>query len=121
MNRLSDDEMVEQLDELARRARRVKGPADDVAKNVAGMDKSARETLKLEFDSIDRLAGEVADKLKKGEAASVQVSHLLAVTVSAQGKLTTLDLPQSAKNDWWLVDRAAAVVAHSFNESWVSK
>jgi len=120
-NRLSDKELIERLDEMGRLAKRVKGPVDDLAKKTAGMDKSARETMKLEFDSIDRLAGEVADRLRKGEPASVQVSQLLAVTGSAQGKLAALDLPQTAKHDWSLVDHAAAEVAHAFGELWTSR
>lgn len=120
-NRLSDKDLVAQLEDMGDKAKRVKGPADDAAKKAAGMDKAARETLKLEFDSIARMAGEVASKVRAGEAAGVQVSQLLAVTNSAQGKLGALGLSQAAKNDWSVVDRAAAAVAVAFGEEWTSK
>ena len=121
VNRLSDKELAGQLDEMAAKAKKVKGAADDAAKKAAGMDKATRETMKLEFDSIARLASEVAGKIRSGEAASVQVSQLLAVSATAQGRLGALDLPQTAKNDWSVVDAAAVAVAHAFGEQWTSK
>ena len=120
-NRLGDKELAAQLEEMGRLAKRVKGPADDAAKKNTNMDKATRETMKLEFDGVARLAGEVANKIKGGEAAAVQVSQLLAVTFSVNGKLASLDLPQAAKNDWSVVDRAAATVANAFGEQWTGK
>jgi hypothetical protein len=121
VNRLSDKELAGQLDEMARKAKRMKGAADEAAKKAAGMDKATRETMKLEFDSIARLAGEIASKIRSAEAASVQVSQLLAVSASAQGRLAALDLPQTAKNDWSVIDAAAVAVAHAFGEQWTSR
>lgn len=117
-NRLSDEDMAAQLELMRDRAKRVRGPADDAAKKAAGMDKAARETIKLELDSVARLAGGVAAKIKSGEAASVQVSQLLAVAHSVRGKLEALNLPQAARNDWSTVDRAAMFVARAFGEQW---
>ncbi|MCX6550011.1 MAG: hypothetical protein NTY02_03205 [Acidobacteria bacterium] len=117
-SRLGDKEVAGHIEQIGQLAKRVKGPADDAAKKSTTVDKAARETMKLEFESVARLAGEAANKVKSGSPVSAEVSQLLAVTSSVHGKIATLSLPQAAANDWSGVDRAAAIVAGAFGEHW---
>ena len=121
LSRLNDKDLIERLQEIARRTKRAKDQADDAAKKTAGMDKAARESLKSDLDSVARLAGDVADKVKNNEPAAVQVSQLLAVAASANARMAQLDLSTNGKNDWYVVERGAAAVAHAFGEPWAAR
>jgi hypothetical protein len=121
IGRLTDKELMVLLDDAGKLAKKLKGPSDDAAKKSPTLDKTARETMSLEFDSLGRIAKQAWEKMKYNDPADTEERQVLAVAYSIAQKLQGLELAGPAKADWQALDAAMAAVARAFNDQWLAK
>ena len=120
LGRVNDTELITQLAEVERLAKRLQGQAEDATKKANASDKAAAkaagDAIKIETDKLATMAKVLGDKVKNGQASSAEATAILAAIKKYGEGLTALQLSQPAKTDWASIEKAAGVIARAYGE-----